>query len=344
MSALLTAELRVATAPIESTGRARHDVGLLVSNANGFTETRFRRIAEHLSPGDVLVVNTSATEAASLEATWRGTPILVHVAGPSQRAGWVVELRAADLSGPVTNAQVGDCVSLVDGSSMRLDIPRAHDISAAGVRLWEATWKGRGDLVGLVRRVGSPIRYSYVPEQWPLAVYRTLFERRSREFASAEMPSAARPFTQPVLDDLTDRGISLAAIELHTGVSSPEAHEPPEPERFRVSARAAGHIELARREHRRVIAVGTTAARAVESAVGADGTVGPSAGWTDLVLSRERPARAVNAILTGWHPPEASHLSLLESIIDAGVIADAYQVAHSAGLLSHEFGDSCLLL
>lgn len=343
MSALLTSELRVATAPIESTGRARHDVGMLVSTPEQTTETKFRRIADHLDAGDVLVVNTSSTEPAALDATWRGGPITLHAAGPGQRGGWVVELRSPDRSGPITDAAPGDCVSLADGSAIRLIAPRSHDPST-GVRLWETSWHGRDDLLGLVRRLGSPIRYSYVQERWPLASYRTIFERRSVEFASAEMPSAARPFTQPVLDDLTDRGVLLAAIELHTGLSSPETHEPPEPERFHVGARAARRIAITKHQHRRVIAVGTTAARAVESAVTNDGKVGAASGWTNLVLSRERPAKVIDGILTGWHPPEASHLALLESITGAEQISSAYRAALEAGMLSHEFGDSCLLL
>lgn len=343
MSALLISELRAATAPIEATGRSRHDVAMLVSTLEGATETKFRRIADYLDAGDVLVVNTSSTEPAALDASWRGTPITLHVAGPGQRDGWVVELRLPDRSGPITHAKVGDCVSLADGSAIQLIAPRSHDPSA-GVRLWNASWYGHSDLVGHVRRHGAPVRYAYVPEKWPIATYRTIFERRPAGFASAEMPSAARPFTQQVLDDLTDRGVLLAAVELHTGLSSPESHEPPEPERFRVGGRAARRIERARRHHRRIVAVGTTATRAVESAVGSDGTVGATSGWTDLVLSPDRPATVINAILTGWHPPEASHLALLESITFGEQISNAYRSAQEAGMLSHEFGDSCLLL
>lgn len=343
MSALLTSRLRAATAPIEATGRSRHDVGMLVSMPNGTTETKFRRIADYLDAGDVLVVNTSSTEPAALDAAWRGTPITIHVAGPSQRAGWVVELRLPDRFGPIVDAAVGDCVSLADGVGFRLNAPRSHD-PASGVRLWEASWHGHGDPVSHIRRHGAAVRYAYVPEKWPIATYRTIFERRSAGFASAEMPSAGRPFTQQVLDDLTNRGVVLTAVELHTGLSSPESHEPPEPERFRVGTRAAHRIEHARRRNRRVVAVGTTATRAVESAVGNDGAVEATSGWTDLVLSPDRPATVINAILTGWHPPEASHVALLEAITSWEQIAGAYRTARDAGMLSHEFGDSCLLL
>lgn len=343
MSGLVVAALQAASAPIEMTGRSRHDVGLVVSNGAGVSETRFRHIADHLRGGDVLVVNTTSTEPAALDATWRGTPITLHAAGPSRRSGWIIELRLADRSGPILSAAVGEHVSLADGSGVELRAPQSA-AGSDGVRLWQARWNGRGDFVSLVRRVGSPIRYEYVPEPIPRAMYRTIFERRSCGFASAEMPSAARPFTQAVLDDLTARGIVLAPVELHTGVSSPEAHEPPEPERFRVSARTAARVEAARNNGQRIIAVGTTAARAIESAASADGTLGRASGWTDLVLSKTRPARVVDGILTGWHPPEASHLALLESVVDADRIAAAYRAAVDAGMLSHEFGDSCLLL
>ena len=106
----------------------------------------------------------------------------------------------------------------------------------------------------------------------------------------------------------------LAPITLHTGVSSLEAHEAPYPERFRVPAATAERVNDARLHGHRVVAVGTTSVRALESAVGPDGCVEAADGWTDLVISPERDVRVVDGLLTGWHEPEATHLAMLEAV------------------------------
>ena len=211
------------------------------------------------------------------------------------------------------------------------------------MRLWLAGWNGRHGLTETLRRSGRPIRYGYVPDPWPIDAYRTLFGRRRRKFSSAEMPSAARPFTTRVVGDLERRGVEIAHITLHTGVSSLESHEAPRPERFEVDARAAALINRALARCHRVIAVGTTSARAVESAVIGDSVV-PGSGWTDLVLSTDHPTRVIDGVVTGWHPPEASHLELLEAVVGPGTVSQAYRAAGELGYRSHEFGDSCLLL
>jgi S-adenosylmethionine:tRNA ribosyltransferase-isomerase len=131
---------------------------------------------------------------------------------------------------------------------------------------------------------------------------------------------------------------------LHTGVSSPEAHEPPYPERFTVPEATARLVTGTRSAGRRVIAVGTTVTRALESATDEDGVTAPAAGWTDLVLGPDRPARVVNGLITGLHAPEASHLKLLEAVAGADLVEAAYRRAVAEHFLWHEFGDSMLFL
>jgi S-adenosylmethionine:tRNA ribosyltransferase-isomerase len=190
-------------------------------------------------------------------------------------------------------------------------------------------------------RHGRPIRYSYVPAPVPLAEYQTVF---AREPGSAEMPSAGRPFTTELVTDLVARGIVLAPIALHTGVSSQEPGEPPQPERYRVPEATARLVNLTRAWGGRVVAVGTTVTRALESAADDLGVVRERAGWTDLVLGPDRPARVVSGLITGWHAPGASHLELLEAVAGADLVERAYTEAVRARYLWHEFGDSCLLL
>ena len=180
-----------------------------------------------------------------------------------------------------------------------------------------------------------------MPRPWPLAEYQTVF---AREPGSAEMPSAGRPFTAQVVTDLITRGVALAPIVLHTGVSSQEPGEPPQPERFRVPAATARLVNGTRQAGGRVIAVGTTVTRALESAADPDGSVRAGHGWTDLVLGPSRPARVVTGLVTGWHAPGASHLALLAAVAGNALVERAYAEAVRQEYLWHEFGDSCLLL
>lgn len=334
------AALAPATAPIESTGRERDDISLLVTDERRTLDTRFHRVGEHLDPGDVVVVNTSATEPAALSGRIEGSAIDVHVSGPAARGGWIVELRRKDRTGPITTARRCDRVDLDNGF---LELLAPIESTNTGVRLWNAEWAGTRSLTTELRKHGRPIRYSYVPRVWPLDTYRTVFEIRRRQFSSAEMPSAARPFTRRLVADLRQRGVEIVGVSLHTGVSSLESHESPRPERVDVGADAAMRINRATARGRRVIAVGTTSARAVESAT-VRGSVAPMSGWTDLVLSVDRPARTITGLVTGWHPPEASHLDLLEALAGPETVSKAYRAARELGYRSHEFGDSCLIL
>ena len=164
------------------------------------------------------------------------------------------------------------------------------------------------------------------------------------ELGSAEMASAGRPFTDRVLVRLMARGVAVLPLVLHTGVSSPELHEPPAPERFAVPAATARIVTDARAHGGRVVAVGTTVTRALESATGEDGVTRPASGWTDLVLGPDQPARVVNGLLTGLHAPQASHLQLLAAVAGVDLVDQAYRSAVAAHLLWHEFGDSMLFL
>jgi S-adenosylmethionine:tRNA ribosyltransferase-isomerase len=207
--------------------------------------------------------------------------------------------------------------------------------------MWAVSVAAGGDVGAFLARRGQPIRYSYVPDPWPLPAYQTVFARTP---GSAEMPSAGRPFTAGLVTDLAAAGVVIAPITLHAGVASLEAGEPPLPERFAVPEPTAQLVNLTRTEGRRVVAVGTTCTRALESAADAGGTVHARHGWTDLVLGAGHPARIVSGLVTGWHDPEASHLALLEAVAGQQLVHAAYLEAEPAGYLWHEFGDSCLLL
>ncbi len=327
-----------ATSPPEARGLDRDGVRLAVATPAGVSHTRARSLPEHLHPGDLLVVNTSATVPAAVEFPRLGSTWTVHVSTELDDGSWVIELRLPDRSGPAA-PDAGEVLRLPGG--VRLRVAEPHP--AGQRRLWRARPLPSVDLVGYLADHGRPIRYSYVEGSWPLSALQNVYADRP---GSAEMASAGRPLTERTLVRLMAGGVAVAPIELHTGVSSQEPHEPPQPERFVVPAATARLVESTRAAGRRVVAVGTTVVRALESASPA-GRVVPSAGWTSLILGPDRPARVVGGLLTGLHAPEASHLDLLEAVAGRELVADAYAAVtgpDSPAYLWHEFGDSMLLL
>ncbi|WP_300009460.1 S-adenosylmethionine:tRNA ribosyltransferase-isomerase [Pseudonocardia sp.] len=350
-----------ATEPPEARGTARDGIRLMVAaDGHPVRHRRFPDLPAALSEGDLVVVNTSDTEPAAVPGRRvDGRPVLLHVSGPARPAptssaggshaapaasGTLVELRTPD-GHRVADAVAGETLSLPAGVVATLSAGYPDAGVRTGSRLWRAAIPVEGGVRSWLAAVGDPIRYSYVPRRWPLADYRTVFAAPvPGEFGSAEMPSAGRPFTTAVLDGLRARGIGVAEIVLHTGVSSPEADEVPLPERYRVPAATAAAVAAARARGGRVVAVGTTVTRALETAADPDGTVRAARGWTDLVLGPDHPARIVDGLVTGWHEPGASHLLLLEAVAGAELVGRAYAAADERDYRWHEFGDSCLLL
>lgn len=352
-AALRVPEELSARVPAEERGPGldRDAVRLLVSRGSAVSHHDFVELPGLLQAGDVLVVNTSPTLAVAVDGRLEGVAggharVVVHFSTRGEDGRWAVELRDPDGAG-TTRARgggpAGTVVKLAGGARLVLDEP----LDPAGVRLWWArvAQAPEGGVPELLRAHGRPIRYSYTERDQPLSAYQTVFALPSPDQAgSAEMPSAGRPFTARLVAELVSRGVQFAPITLHTGVASAEAHEPPCPERFAVSAASARLINAARAGGGRVIAVGTTAVRAVESAAGTDGVVRAAGGWTDLVVTAERGVRVVDGLLTGLHEPEASHLLMLEAIAGRAAVDRSYTEALDRLYLWHEFGDVHLLL
>ncbi|MFD7282544.1 S-adenosylmethionine:tRNA ribosyltransferase-isomerase [Streptomyces sp. NPDC059862] len=343
--ALQVPEELSARVPVEQRGPGldRDAVRLLVSRGAEVSHHAFVELPRLLRAGDLLVVNTSPTLAAAVDGRIGHARVVVHFSTRGDDGRWAVELRDPDGKG-TTRARAG-CLA---GTEVRLPggvrLVVEEPLSARGERLWWARPSGAG-VLGMLREHGRPIRYSYTERDQPLSVYQTVFALPSADGAgSAEMPSAARPFTVRMVTELVSRGVQFAPVTLHTGVASAEAHEPPYPERFRVSEASARLINAVRAGDGRVIAVGTTAVRAVESAAGADGVVRGREGWTDLVVTPERGVRVVDGLLTGLHEPEASHLLMLEAVAGRAAIDRGYEEALRGRYLWHEFGDVHLLL
>ncbi|MQA99986.1 MAG: S-adenosylmethionine:tRNA ribosyltransferase-isomerase [Actinobacteria bacterium] len=332
-------EQRPAGEPPEARGIKRDEVRLLVVGPGGFEHVIFRDVGRFLAPGDLLVVNTSRTVPAAVDAERDGQEIVVHFSARLNDGSWTVELRAVDGSRPLLDGAGGEVIETAGGGRFEilgayLGIEGRSRMQRVDVRVSD------GSVEHYLARVGRPISYSHVSERWPLSMYQTVFARVP---GSAEMPSAGRPFTHELVTQLVSRGLVLAPVVLHAGVSSLEAGETPLPERYRVPASTARLVNHTREAGGRIVAVGTTVTRALESAADGD-VVRPSEGWTDLVLDSERPSRVVDGLVTGWHAPDASHRWLLEAVAGRASVDGAYAAASEAGYLWHEFGDSCLLL
>ena len=331
-----------ASEPPEARGLARDGVRLMVATraSKEIVHTRFRELPSYLRPGDLLVINNSATLPAAVPARrGDGSEIEVRFSTRAPQRStdlFVVELRDAGGESPAQAGRSGEQLQLAGGIQLELLGPYA-----ASDRLWVAQARTGELLHPYLARHGRPIRYDYVKERWPLSAYQTAYATVP---GSAEMPSAGRPFTPELLTRLAATGMLITPLTLHTGVSSPERHEPPYPEQYNVSQPTANLVNAVRSWGGRIIAVGTTVVRALESVAEPDGSVHPEAGWTNLVISADRGLRAVDGIITGWHEPLASHLQLLEAIAGEGLIRRCYSSAHAHGYLWHEFGDSHLIL
>jgi S-adenosylmethionine:tRNA ribosyltransferase-isomerase len=327
--------------PPEARGLSRDGVRMLVARrGDGSIEHRtFRDLPELLAPGDVLIVNVSATIPAAVPARRANrTRVRVHFAtrAPHLEDDWrVVEIRGADGSRPV-RLPAGERLELRGGATLELLAPYA-----SGRRLMLARLCCELLVDEYLERHGEPIRYGHVRKPWPLEAYQNVYAISP---GSAEMPSAGRPFTRELISVLVARDVAVAPITLHAGVSSPESHEPPFPEWFEVPEHTAELICAARHRGGRIIAVGTTVVRALESAASADGCSCARSGWTGLVVTPECGVGAVDGMITGWHEPRASHLQLLEALTGPELLERSYREALDAGYLWHEFGDSHLIL
>jgi S-adenosylmethionine:tRNA ribosyltransferase-isomerase len=306
---------------------------MLVSRraADEISHHGFGELPDLLLPGDLLVVNTSCTVPAAVRLDGG---LAVHFSSPRPGGGWLIELRERrdGSTVPYHGGTPGQVLDLPGGATLTL---RDRFTS----RLWEATLS-TAVLPYLYQR-GVPIRYSYVGQDWPLDSYQTVFGTKP---GSAEMPSASRPFTPDLVTRLVARGVTIAPLTLHTGVSSLEGSEDPYPEPYDVPPATARLVNLTRSSGGRVIAVGTTVVRALETVTGADGTVAAGAGWTSLVVTPDSGVHAVDGLFTGLHEPRSTHLLMLSAFAGEDLLTRCYAAATGQGYLWHEFGDTHLLL
>ncbi len=353
---LLPAELS-AKEPPERRGVARDQVRLMVINRNNFhvEHTRFNNIGEFLRPGDLLVFNTSRTLPAALDGcdTQVGKCLEIRLAQHLPDDSWLALLLCPHLhannnrdlvpcSTGILQELIGKSINFGLGLTATIEERDRHI-----PRLWKIRFSKSGtELMDLLYRLGRPIRYEYVSAPWNLDYYQTVY---AKEPGSAEMPSAGRAFTWKLLFDLKRRGVETAHIVLHTGLSSYmddelDAQHLASEEEYFISEAAAEKINRTREEGGRVIAVGTTVVRALESVADNNGKVRSQHGYTRLHITADHQLKAIDGLLTGLHEPEASHLDLLTAFLPAEKIREAYEDAVQRGYLWHEFGDLNLIV
>jgi S-adenosylmethionine:tRNA ribosyltransferase-isomerase len=339
--------------PPERRGLARDQVRLLVINRahEELHHARFDQIGDFLRGGDVLVFNSSRTLPASLSGC------ADCLAARGEASAPCMEVRLAqhlpdDSWLALLLCKRGDPFGCGLRTGMRIDFPEDLYADVEGrdetiPRLWQLRFSKSGaEFIDLIYRHGSPVRYKYVSAPWELDYYQTVY---AREPGSAEMPSAGRAFTWKLLFDLRRRGIEVAYLVLHTGLSSYmddelDRQHPASEEEYFVSEETAAKINAAHTRGGRVVAVGTTVVRALESIAEADGRIEPQRGYTRLHITSAHSLRAVDGLLTGLHEPEASHLDLLSAFLPPERIRAAYSEAIERRYLWHEFGDLNLIL
>jgi len=330
-----------ASEPPEARGLTRDAVRMLVADraTGSLTHSTFALLPAFLEPGDLVVVNTSGTIPAAVNAvTPDGAELVLHLSTRLDDGTWVVEPRrhAGSTTERWGDDEVPERVLLGEGASADVLGPYLDS-----TRLRVARLDLPGAPLAWLARHGRPIRYGYVAGSWPVTAYQNVY---ATEPGSAEMPSAGRPFTPEVVTRLVAKGVGVSPVVLHTGVASLEADETPYPERVRVPAATAARVRATRAAGGRVVAVGTTVVRALETAVTADGRAEAYDGWTDLVITPERGVHAVDGLLTGWHEPEASHLLMLEAVAGRELLERSYEASLAEGYLWHEFGDVHLIV
>lgn len=332
--------------PTEERGLRRDEVRLMVSHYNNdqVFHTDFYKIDQFLQAGDVLIINTSGTLKAAIAGFLEdGKKVRIHFSTKISADRWVIEIRELTEGGTrrYAGSKPGEVVAFKNGGSLKLINAYYDSKQDKHLKLWNAQIQLPIPLEEYLDLYGQAIRYQYIKDSYPQSYYQTVF---AQEMGSAEMPSAGRPFTHELITRLATKGVQFAPILLHTGVASLEMDERPYEEYFRVPQSTADLVNWARAQGKRVIAIGTTAIRAIESATDDQERVVAREGWTHVFITPERGLQVVDGLLTGFHEPKASHLLMLEALTGAAHLDISYRAALEQQYYWHEFGDVHLIL
>lgn len=322
---ILPHELHAAFPPERRGVRRDHVRMMTIDRKSGkVIHDSFNHLADYVKPGDMIVLNNSRTIPAALRATIHSQEIEVRLARCLSETSWEALIL-------LDNVEIGDCLQFSDElSAVVIDRKRDSPLlvlrfSISGLSLFQHVYS-----------LGEPIRYEYIEESWDLHYYQNVYGTVP---GSVELASAGRAFSWEMLLDLQKRGIQLSYLQLHTGLSYLNDNNQLSPkeniERYDIPQETMAAVLKTKASGGKVIAVGTTVVRALESAV----STGISSGETALYIDAAFPLEIVDGIITGFHEPEASHLDMLTAFISPEILFNAYGEAIREKYLWHEFGD-----
>ncbi|MCP8969614.1 S-adenosylmethionine:tRNA ribosyltransferase-isomerase [Ectobacillus ponti] len=318
-----------AAAPAERRGIRRDHVKLLVLDRKSgeVSHDIFYNLEQYLSPGDVIVLNNSRTLPAILKAQ-DGTEL--RLARRIDSRTWDVLLVSDRVKQGDTFFFSNTLSATVTGDECDSPITRVM-FSKEGTALLEELYA-----------LGEPVRYEYIQEPWGLEYYQTVFASKP---GSVEMPSAGRAFSWQLLKRLQQKGVKIAYMQLHTGLSyfldDKWEHSPEDNlEEYDIPVETMQEVQRAKEHGHKVIAVGTTVVRALETAAKTNAL----SGWTNLYITGDYQLQVADAIITGMHEPKASHLDMLCAFVAPNHLFNAYGLAIQERYLWHEFGDMNLIV
>jgi len=335
------------SSPTEVRNLKRDEVKLMVSERHNdkITHTQFSNIDHFLTKNNVLVVNTSGTINAALKTTLPNNEDgRIHLSTQISKNEWIAEIRKVVDNKTVryTDIEENQILSIPNNHHIKIVSPfYDENRNKQHLQLWKISFFGIDNMDEYLNKYGQAIAYSTVDVEYPQSYYQTVF---AKEMGSSEMPSAGRAFTPYLIEKLKAKGVKIVPILLHTGVSSLEANEKPYPEYFEVSKETANALNEYTLQGKRIIAVGTTAIRAVESATNKKGKVQAQKGWTNLFITPANGIKIIDGMLTGFHEPKASHLLMMQALATTEHLSICYNQAIENSYKWHEFGDMHLLM
>ena len=340
----------IAQAPLAERDASR--LLVLDRRSGAVSHHRYAELPELLRPGDVLVLNDTRVVPARLLGHKRQTGgrvelLLVH---PADAA--VVEAALVERTGGHAWVCLGQSSKGLK-PGMFLEFPgglEAKVEAACGEGEWRVVFFGEGtfgERLASAGRLPLPPYIHRAPTAEDEARYQTVYARVPGSVAA---PTAGLHLTPRLLERLAARGITTTSVTLDIGPgtflpvrSEDEAQHRMHPERFHVSAEAAARIQAAREDGRRVVAVGTTVVRTLESAVEEAGRVRAGVGQTDLYLRPGARFRVVDALLTNFHLPRSTLLMLVSAFAGREKVLAAYGMALEAGYRFFSYGDAMLV-
>ncbi|WP_421382272.1 S-adenosylmethionine:tRNA ribosyltransferase-isomerase [Bacillus salacetis] len=318
--------------PAERRGRGRDDVRLMIMNGEKVHHERFSSLPDFLEEGDLLIFNNSRTIPAVLKAAACNREVEIRLSRQLDDNRWEALIWGGLFPACDELHLPNGVKAVIHGNGNEKPLVTLQ-FSLGGVELMDYIYKH-----------GEPIRYEYIDSAWTLDAYQTAYASVP---GSVEMASAGRAFSWKMFETLKAKGIKTAFLTLHTGLSyygndrwpNPNKH----PEAFHIPQETAELINSARKANGRVIAVGTTVVRALETAADENGYINETEGITNLYIKNDHQLKAVDGLVTGLHEPEATHLEMLSAFTYEHQLFEAYREALKRGYLWHEFGDMNLI-